>query len=243
ANILKPALSRGEIQIIGATTLTEYRKYIEKDTALERRFQPVMVNEPSVADTIEILAGIKGYYEDYHGVKIAPALLESAAVLSERYITDRYLPDKAIDLIDEAASHIAVHTPEIGERHELADRKIAVEKERTDLEAEINTGAQQGDSSELERKYAHLAELRAEEMRIENRLAELNRICGNVRMKESDLADVIEIWTGIPASNIAESEYEKLEKLDERLRARIIGQDSAVNAVARAVRRSRTGVT
>ena len=243
ANILKPALSRGEIQIIGATTLTEYRKYIEKDSALERRFQPVMVNEPSVADTIEILAGIKGYYEDYHGVKIAPALLESAAVLSERYITDRYLPDKAIDLIDEAASHIAVHTPEIGERHELADRKIAVEKERTDLEAEINTGAQQGDSSELERKYAHLAELRAEEMRIENRLAELNRICGNVRMKESDLADVIEIWTGIPASNIAESEYEKLEKLDERLRARIIGQDSAVNAVARAVRRSRTGVT
>ena len=243
ANILKPALSRGEIQIIGATTLTEYRKYIEKDTALERRFQPVMVNEPSVADTIEILAGIKGYYEDYHGAKIAPALLESAAVLSERYITDRYLPDKAIDLIDEAASHIAVHTPEIGERHELADRKIAVEKERTDLEAEINTGAQQGDSSELERKYAHLAELRAEEMRIENRLAELNRICGNVRMKESDLADVIEIWTGIPASNIAESEYEKLEKLDERLRARIIGQDSAVNAVARAVRRSRTGVT
>ena len=243
ANILKPALSRGEIQIIGATTLTEYRKYIEKDSALERRFQPVMVNEPSVADTIEILAGIKRYYEDYHGVKIAPALLESAAVLSERYITDRYLPDKAIDLIDEAASHIAVHTPEIGERHELADRKIAVEKERTDLEAEINTGAQQGDSSELERKYAHLAELRAEEMRIENRLAELNRICGNVRMKESDLADVIEIWTGIPASNIAESEYEKLEKLDERLRARIIGQDSAVNAVARAVRRSRTGVT
>ena len=243
ANILKPALSRGEIQIIGATTLTEYRKYIEKDTALERRFQPVMVNEPSVADTVEILAGIKGYYEDYHGVKIAPALLESAASLSERYITDRYLPDKAIDLIDEAAAHIAVHTPEIGERHELADRKIAVEKERTDLEAEINTGAQQGDSSVLEEKYARLAELRAEEMRIENRLDELNRICGNVRMKESDLADVIEIWTGIPASNIAESEYEKLEKLDERLRARIIGQDAAVNAVSRAVRRSRTGVT
>jgi len=243
ANILKPALSRGEIQIIGATTLTEYRKYIEKDTALERRFQPVMVNEPSVAETVEILAGIKGYYEDYHGVKIASALLESAAALSERYITDRYLPDKAIDLIDEAAAHIAVHTPEIGERHEIADRKVTVEKERTDLEAEINTGAQQGDSSELERKYARLAELRAEEMRIENRLDELNRICGNVRMKESDLADVIEIWTGIPASNIAESEYEKLEKLDERLRARIIGQDAAVNAVARAVRRSRTGVT
>ncbi len=243
ANILKPALSRGEIQIIGATTLTEYRKYIEKDSALERRFQPVMVNEPSVAETIEILAGIKGYYEDYHGVKIAPALLESAAVLSERYITDRYLPDKAIDLIDEAASHIAVHTPEIGERHELADRKIVVEKERTELETEINIGAPQGDSSELEKKYALLAQLRAEEMRIENRLDELNRICGNVRMTESDLADVIEIWTGIPASNIAESEYEKLEKLDERLRARIIGQDQAVNAVSRAVRRSRTGVT
>ena len=140
ANILKPALSRGEIQVIGATTLTEYRKYIEKDTALERRFQPVMVNEPSVSDTVDILRGIKKYYEDYHGVKISDALLSSAAQLSERYITDRFLPDKAIDLIDEAASHISVHTPEINERHELADRKVKVEHNRSELEALINGG-------------------------------------------------------------------------------------------------------
>ena len=242
ANILKPALSRGEIQIIGATTLTEYRKYIEKDTALERRFQPVMVNEPSVSETVEILAGIKKYYEDYHGVKIAGGLLESAAALSERYITDRYLPDKAIDLIDEAASHISVHSPEINERHELADRRVVVEKERTELEAQINAG-DSTDAAAAEERYKKLADLKAEEMRIEGRLAELEEICGSVRMKESDLADVIEIWTGIPASSIAESEYEKLEKLDERLAARIIGQDEAVNAVARAVRRGRTGVS
>ena len=242
ANILKPALSRGEIQIIGATTLTEYRKYIEKDTALERRFQPVMVNEPSVSETVEILAGIKKYYEDYHGVKIAGGLLESAAALSERYITDRYLPDKAIDLIDEAASHISVHSPEINERHELADRRVVVEKERTELEAQINAG-DSTDAAAAEERYKKLADLKAEEMRIDGRLAELEEICGSVRMKESDLADVIEIWTGIPASSIAESEYEKLEKLDERLAARIIGQDEAVNAVARAVRRGRTGVS
>ncbi len=242
ANILKPALSRGEIQVIGATTLTEYRKYIEKDTALERRFQPVMVNEPSVSDTVEILKGIKKYYEDYHGVKIADALLESAASLSERYITDRYLPDKAIDLIDEAAAHIAVHSPEIGERHELADRRVEVQKQQTDLENDINSG-DSGDSAAVEEKYKQLADLKAEEMRIDKRLHYLDELCGNIRMKESDLADVIEIWTGVPASTIAESEYEKLEKLEERLRARIVGQDEAVGAVARAVRRGRTGVS
>ena len=242
ANILKPALSRGEIQVIGATTLTEYRKYIEKDTALERRFQPVMVNEPSVSDTVEILKGIKSYYEDYHGVKIADALLESAAALSERYITDRYLPDKAIDLIDEAAAHIAVHSPEIGERHELADRRVEVQKEQTDLENAINSETS-GDPDAAEERYKQLADLKAEEMRIDKRLRYLDELCGNIRMKESDLADVIEIWTGVPASTIAESEYEKLEKLEERLRARIVGQDEAVEAVARAVRRGRTGVS
>ncbi len=242
ANILKPALSRGEIQVIGATTLTEYRKYIEKDTALERRFQPVMVNEPSVSDTVEILKGIKKYYEDYHGVKIADGLLESAATLSERYITDRYLPDKAIDLIDEAAAHIAVHSPEIGERHELADRREEVRKQQGDLENDINSGAA-GDPDAAEEKYRQLADLKAEEMRIDKRLRYLDEKCGSIRMKESDLADVIEIWTGVPASTIAESEYEKLEKLEERLRARIVGQDEAVEAVARAVRRGRTGVS
>ena len=244
ANILKPALSRGEIQIIGATTLTEYRKYIEKDTALERRFQPVMVNEPSVADTVEILRGVKKYYEDYHGVKIADALLESAATLSERYITDRYLPDKAIDLIDEAAAHIAVNSPELAERHELADRRAEVEREQADLENEINTGdAAKDDPARMEERYKQLADLKAEEMRVDKRLRYLDEVCGNIRMKEADLADVIEIWTGVPASTIAESEYEKLEKLDERLRARIVGQDEAVDAVARAVRRGRVGVS
>lgn len=243
ANILKPALSRGEIQVIGATTLTEYRKYIEKDTALERRFQPVMVNEPSVSDTVDILRGIKKYYEDYHGVKISDALLSSAAQLSERYITDRFLPDKAIDLIDEAASHISVHTPEINERHELADRKVKVEHDMSELEALINGGEAPATDEEAEDRYKKLADLKAEEMRIENRLTELDEICGNVKMTENDLCDVIEIWTGVPASAIAESEYEKLEKLDERLKKRIIGQDEAVDAVARAIRRSRTGVT
>ncbi len=243
ANILKPALSRGEIQIIGATTLTEYRKYIEKDTALERRFQPVMVNEPSIEDTVDILRGIKKYYEDYHGVKIAQTLLSSAASLSERYITDRYLPDKAIDLIDEAASHISVHTPEINERHELADRKAALEKERADFESAMSSASSQPeDESATEEKYRKLADMRAEELRIESRLSELDEICGKVEMRESDLADVIEIWTGIPASTIAESEYEKLENLENRLSARIIGQSEAVSAVARAVRRGRTGV-
>ncbi len=243
ANILKPALSRGEIQIIGATTLTEYRKYIEKDTALERRFQPVTVNEPSVAETVDILSGIKKYYEDYHGVKIAKNLLSSAAMLSERYITDRYLPDKAIDLIDEAASHISVHTPEINERHELVDRRAILESERARIESAMSSAeAQKEDEQAVEERYKKLADIRAEEIRIENRLEELDEICTKVEMRESDLADVIEIWTGIPASTIAESEYEKLESLEARLSARIVGQDEAVSAVARAVRRGRTGV-
>ncbi len=243
ANILKPALSRGEIQVIGATTLTEYRKYIEKDTALERRFQPVMVNEPTVGDTVEILKGIKKYYEDYHGVKIANEILTAAATLSERYITDRYLPDKAIDLVDEAAAHISVHTPEINERHELADRREVVKKEYEDLENVINNSENPNEDGKIEEKYRKLADLKAEEMRIEDRLDELDELCEKVRMRESDLADVIEIWTGIPASTIAESEYEKLENLDKRLKSRIIGQDTAVDAVARAVRRNRAGVS
>ncbi|MBO6052721.1 MAG: ATP-dependent Clp protease ATP-binding subunit, partial [Clostridia bacterium] len=190
------------------------------------------------------LRGVKKYYEDYHGVKIADALLESAATLSERYITDRYLPDKAIDLIDEAAAHIAVNSPELAERHELADRRAALEREQADLENEINTGdASKEDPASMEERYKQLADLKAEEMRVDKRLRYLDEVCGNIRMKEADLADVIEIWTGVPASTIAESEYEKLEKLDERLRARIVGQDEAVDAVARAVRRGRVGVS
>lgn len=237
ANILKPALSRGEIQVIGATTLTEYRKYIEKDSALERRFQPVTVNEPSVADTVDILRGIKGYYENYHGVKIPSSVAESAARLSERYITDRYLPDKAIDLIDEAASHVSVHSPCINERHELADRLKEICTEREALESET------AEEENSEERYHKIAELRSEELRAENRLHELDAECGNVVLSESDLADVIEIWTGIPASSISEDDYRKLETLEERISKRIVGQNEAVSAVARAVRRGRAGIS
>ncbi len=238
ANILKPALSRGEIQIIGATTMTEYRKYIEKDSALERRFQPVTVNEPSVSETTDILKGIKRYYEDYHGVKIPDAILASAARLSERYITDRFLPDKAIDLVDEAASHISVHSPEINERHEIVNRRTELEKTHAELEAKTTSGEDVTDDL-----YEKLAGTKAELMRIENRLSELNAACDLIKMKESDLADVIEIWTGVPASNITESEFTKLADLENRLSRRIIGQSEAVSAVARAVKRSRAGVS
>ena len=237
ANILKPALSRGEIQVIGATTLTEYRKYIEKDSALERRFQPVTVNEPSVADTVEILRGIKGYYEKYHGVQIPDIIAESAARLSERYITDRYLPDKAIDLVDEAASHVSMYSPCINERHALAirQREIIDERERLEAEAPADDGS--------EERYHRIANLRSEELRIEERLAVLDEECGRVTLGESDLADVIEIWTGIPASNISENDYEKLEQLENRIYKRIVGQAEAVSAVSRAVRRGRAGVS
>ncbi len=238
ANILKPALSRGEIQIIGATTLTEYRKYIEKDSALERRFQPVTVNEPSVSETTEILRGIKKYYEDYHGVKIPDNILAAAARLSERYITDRFLPDKAIDLVDEAASHIAVHSPEINERHEIVKRRGVLEKQQAELEAKTTSG-----EAVTNETYEQIADTKAELMRIEDRVAELNAACDLIKMKESDLANVIEIWTGVPASDITESEFTRLAELEERLSRRIIGQGEAVKAVAKAVKRSRAGVS
>ena len=237
ANILKPALSRGEIQIIGATTLTEYRKYIEKDSALERRFQPVTVNEPSVAETVEILRGIKEYYEKYHGVKVPDSVAVSAASLSERYITDRYLPDKAIDLIDEAASHVSMHSPCVNERHELAIRQHEVIDERERLEGEAPS------EENPEERYGRIATLRSEELRIEERLSVLDEECGRITLKESDLADVIEIWTGIPASNISENDFEKLERLEESISRRIVGQAEAVSAVSRAVRRGRAGVS
>lgn len=243
ANILKPALSRGEIQVIGATTLTEYRKYIEKDSALERRFQPVTVNEPSLADTVDILKGIKKYYEDYHGVKIGDNLLSSAAALSERYITDRYLPDKAIDLIDEAAANISMHSPEINERHSIVDRKVVIQKAMNELEASINNGDSNASQDVIDERYKSLADLKAENLRLDERLGELDQLCGNIYMKENDLAKVIEIWTGIPASSIEISDYERLDNLEKRLKERIIGQDEAVHAVSKAVRRSRTGIS
>ena len=237
ANILKPALSRGEIQIIGATTMTEYRKYIEKDSALERRFQPITVNEPSVSDTVEILKGIKEYYEKYHGVNIPVAVAAAAASLSERYITDRYLPDKAIDLIDEAASRVSMNSPCINERHVLVLRQKDVTAEREMLESEPPKDMDEGE------RYHRIAELKSEEMRIDERLATLNEECGLVALTENDLADVIEIWTGIPASNISENDYQRLEQLEERISRRIVGQAEAVSAVARAVRRGRAGVS
>ena len=238
ANILKPALSRGEIQVIGATTMTEYRKYIEKDSALERRFQPVLVDEPSFEDTEKILRGIKHYYEEYHGIKIPDSVLSYAVKLSERYITDRFLPDKAIDLIDEAASHISLSSPRINERAQLIDEKKALETEHAELETKAADG-----SDVKPEVYERLAEVKARELQIENRINEITPACESVEMKVSDLADVIEIWKGIPASTINEDEFTGLENLEERLRKRIIGQDEAVSAVARAVKRGRVGVS
>ncbi len=237
ANILKPALSRGEIQVIGATTLTEYRKHIEKDTALERRFQPVTVNEPSVSDTEAILAGIKHYYEEYHSIRIPDSVLHAAVTLSERYITDRYLPDKAIDLIDEAASHISLSSDELNERRALADRRKVLEKELETLEAKV------AEAEPDEETYKKLADGRVELIRLEERHGLLMDACAKIEMRISDLADVIEIWTGIPASAITEDEFSRLAKLEERLSARIIGQPEAVSAVSRAIRRNRAGVS
>ena len=238
ANIMKPALSRGEIQVIGATTLAEYRKYIEKDSALERRFQPVTVNEPGIDESEKVLRGIKHYYEEFHGIRIPDRVLRCAVTLSERYITDRYLPDKAIDLIDEAASHIALSSPEINERCELADRLKEVSTKRAELEAKAESGEAADDAT-----YKTLADLKVEELQLKSRIGELKKLCADVEMKESDLADVIEIWTGIPASTITEDEYTRLEGLGDRIKSRIVGQDEAVDAVVRAVRRSRTGVS
>ncbi len=241
ANILKPALSRGEIQVIGATTLTEYRKHIEKDTALERRFQPVMVNEPTVGETIEILRGIKHYYEEYHGIRIPEYILERAVTLSERYITDRYLPDKAIDLIDEAASHVALSTAAINRRLEAKDELDRVKGEYEALSSEES--GKNSTEEETEERYEKLAALKSDIYRLDDELVGLEEECGHVEMTVADLALVIEIWTGIPATDIKADEFDRLAGLEERLRARIVGQDEAVSAVSRAVRRGRAGVT
>ncbi|MBR6917830.1 MAG: ATP-dependent Clp protease ATP-binding subunit, partial [Clostridia bacterium] len=221
ANILKPALSRGEIQVIGATTLTEYRKYIEKDTALERRFQPVMVEEPSMEDTEKILQGITHYYEEYHSINIPASVLSYAVSLSERYITDRYLLDKAIDLIDEASSHISLSSPEINEKRECMDKLRALDNERGGLESK---------NEKSDEVYKRLAEIKAESLSLDERIKELTPLCDKVEMKVSDLADVIEIWTGIPASTITEDEFSRLEGLSDRIKERIVGQDKAVDA-------------
>ena len=237
ANILKPALSRGEIQVIGATTFTEYRKHIEKDSALERRFQPVTVAEPSIADSVEILKGIAHYYEDYHGVAIPEEMCRQAVLLSERYITDRFLPDKAIDLIDEACSDVNLKDPTINRRM-LAERDL--ENLRFEREALMSDNSE-SDPEKLDQRYARIAELRSKEMQLENELVALS-VRGRPELSVDNLARIIELWTKIPASSIKEDELERLAKLDERLKEHIVGQDEAVDAVCAAIRRSRVGL-
>lgn len=227
ANILKPALSRGEVQVIGATTFSEYRKYIEKDSALERRFQPVTVNEPTVDDTVEVLQGIKKYYEDYHRVKISDYLLRMCAVLSERYINDRFLPDKAIDLLDESCACASIGSPELAEYDRLNKHLESLRENEKQME----------DNEQPD--FKALAELKADIIRVSGKLDEYEKLIENVCVKEDDLAKVIELWTGIPASKVAESEFRKIANLETALKKRIIGQDEAVELVAKAIKRTR----
>lgn len=227
ANILKPSLSRGEIQVIGATTFKEYRKYIEKDSALERRFQPVTVSEPTVEDTITVLKGIKQYYENFHRVKISDDMLRECAVLSERYINDRFLPDKAIDLLDEACACTSIRTPEIEEFDALNEELKKHEKLVEDYE-------QKSDPD-----YEIIAKEKGEILRIQNRLNEVEETLKSVQVTEEDISKVIELWTGIPANKIAQTEYDKIKHLKEALSKRVIGQDEAVDKVAKAIKRTR----
>ena len=232
ANILKPALSRGEIQVIGATTFAEYRKYIEKDAALERRFQPVTIAEPSIADTTEILKGVRSYYETFHGVHISDEICHQAATLSERYITDRFLPDKAIDLIDEACSRLNLDSPATAEIPELGDKLEEIHRKQDDL-------LQLPQNNEV---YEQMAELKSLELQTENKLTELRKI-PVPELTTEHLASVIELWTGVPASKVCEQEFSRLIGLEERLHHRVVGQEKAVSAVAHAVRRSRAGIS
>ena len=241
ANILKPALSRGEIQIIGTTTLSEYRKYIEKDTALERRFQPIYVEEPSIDTAKQMLEGIKKYYEDYHRIHISDEIVDRAVELSERYITDRYLPDKAIDLLDEAASYVALNSP-------VLSRVSEVEKKLEELKAkekELEEKQPEKDEKEEDtnKRYAEVAELKSETLKNEEEYEKLKVEMSTIELSMDALAHVIEVWTGVPAGSITENEFERLNGPADRLKARIIGQDKAVDAVVRAIKRSRAGVS
>ena len=230
ANILKPALSRGEIQVIGATTFAEYRKYIEKDSALERRFQPVTVAEPSIEEAVAIIRGIAHYYELFHGVKVTPEIARQAVILSERYITDRFLPDKAIDLLDEACSDLNLHTKSISD---LAEKR----KERTDYQLEEKMLSEDTEHPDFER----LATLRSNICRLDGEIAELEAIPAPMLTVEH-LARIIELWTKIPASKIRAQEYEQLRTLSDRLKEHIVGQDEAIQAVTAAIRRNRVGI-
>ena len=227
ANILKPALSRGEVQVIGATPFEEYRKYIEKDSALERRFQPVTVNEPNVEETIEVLNGIAKYYEAYHRVHISPAMLRLCAVLAERYITDRFLPDKAIDLLDEGCACTSLRSPEIKAYDELCKEKAALEEQEKQI----------GDETEVD--YEKLAQVKGEKIRLQSRLDTAEKALEQVQVTSEDLSKVIELWTGIPAHKIAETEFTKLANLEDHLKEKIIGQDEAVDLLAKAIKRTR----
>ena len=241
ANILKPALSRGEIQVIGATTFSEYRKHIEKDSALERRFQPVTVNEPSIEDSIAILRGIAHYYEDYHGVEIPDDMCEKAVTMSERYITDRFLPDKAIDLLDEACSDVNLKDPDINRRMQV-EREL--ENIRFEADALLADNARRNDADtqeQMEARYARIAELRSKELRLSQEQQVLNSK-GRPKLTVDNLARIIELWTKIPASSIKEDELERLAGLDARLKEHIVGQDEAVDAVCAAIRRGRVGL-
>ena len=242
ANILKPALSRGEIQVIGATTFNEYRKHIEKDTALERRFQPVTVSEPNVEDTLKILQGIAHYYEQFHGVSIPQGVLRQAVLLSERYITDRYLPDKAIDLIDEACSDRNLHDPEINRRMELEQELSNLIFERENLMSAQPADGQQFTEQELDQRYERIAELRSQELRVTDELNAI-RAKGMPELTMENIARVIEMWTKIPASKIKEEEFKRLAELDQRQRPHVLGQEEAIAAVSAAIRRHRVGIS
>ena len=242
ANILKPALSRGEIQVIGATTFNEYRKFIEKDSALERRFQPVTVAEPNMEDTLEILKGIAHYYENFHGVQIPEGILRQAVALSERYITDRFLPDKAIDLIDEACSDLNLHDASINRRMELKRDLENITFEREALMSAEPEEGKEFTQEELDARYARIAELRSQEMRLQEELTEIEKK-GVPQLTMENIARVIELWTKIPASKIREEEFKRLSELEDRLKQHIVGQDEAVAAVAAAIRRNRVGIS
>ncbi len=238
ANLLKPALSRGEIRVIGATTLKEYRKCIEKDSALERRFQPVKIEEPSVDETVEIIKGIKKYYSDFHGVDISDSVARMAAVLSERYITDRFLPDKAIDLIDEAAAKAALLCPELNEKKKNDKRLAEISEKTAQLESRVETPEGQTESN-----YKELADLKSEKIRIETRQRIITPIVESLSLTADDLYKVIEIWTGIPASELSLGEIGELQGLRDRISSKIVGQEEAVDAVVRAIKRKRAGVS
>ena len=241
ANILKPALSRGEIQVIGATTFAEYRKHIEKDAALERHFQPVTVAEPSIDDSVEILKGVRRYYEDFHGVVIPDDMCRLAVVLSERYITDRFLPDKAIDLIDEACSDVNLKNPDLIRADEVEKEIGDYARERELLASAPPKTGDEYDEQELDRRYERIAELRSREMQLQTELDAL-RAKGRPELTADNLARIIELWTKIPAASIRADEFEQLAGLGDRLRAHIVGQDQAIDTVCAAIRRNRVGL-